>query len=191
MRRYETIIIIDPDLSEEDRSPLFERFEGLIPQLEGMAVEFDEWGVRKLAYEVKKKTRGYYLRLDYCGTGALVDEIERFCRIDDRVLKYMTVLLDKDVDLEALKKAMAEAEAKQAAAVQEEAAAAAVQEEAAAAAVQEEAAAAAVQEETAAAAVQEETTDDEPSATTPVVDEEAAPEAPAAEVNENVIKEGE
>ncbi|MDL1967554.1 MAG: 30S ribosomal protein S6, partial [Deltaproteobacteria bacterium] len=65
-----------------------------------------------LAYEIKKKSRGYYVRLDYCGTGKLVDEMERFFRIDDRVMKYMTVLLDKYADIELLKEEMAKAEVK-------------------------------------------------------------------------------
>ena len=58
----------------------------------------------------RKKKRGYYVRLYYCGTGPLVNEIERFFRIDDRVLKYMTVLLEEDVDLESLKAELARAE---------------------------------------------------------------------------------
>lgn len=111
MRRYETIFIIDPDLSEEGRAPLFERLKDLFPQHNGLLVVIDEWGAKKLAYEIKKKARGYYVRLDYCGTGVLVNEIERFFRIDDRVLKYMTVLLEKDVDVESVKEEMAKAEA--------------------------------------------------------------------------------
>ena len=111
MRRYETIFIIDPEISDENRDLLFDRLRNTILQHDGFLVMFDEWGTRKLAYEIKKKARGYYLRLDYCGTGTLVDEIERFSRIDDRVLKYMTVLLEKDVDLERLKEEAALAEA--------------------------------------------------------------------------------
>ena len=111
MRRYETIFIIDPDLSEEERTPLFERLKDLFPQHNGLLVMVDEWGAKKLAYEIKKKSRGYYVRLDYCGTGILVNEIERFFRIDDRVLKYLTVLLEKDVDVENVKQEMAKAEA--------------------------------------------------------------------------------
>jgi small subunit ribosomal protein S6 len=72
----------------------------------------DDWGTRKLAYEIKKKERGYYVRFDFCGTGAVVDEIERFFRIDDRVLKYMTVLLDKIADIEKIKEEVAAAESK-------------------------------------------------------------------------------
>jgi len=109
MRRYETIFIADNDLSEEDRSPIFEKLKDLIHQHSGLLVMVDEWGSKKLAYEIKKKARGYYVRLDYCGSGILVNEIERFFRIDDRILKYMTVLLDKDVDIEAVKEEIAKA----------------------------------------------------------------------------------
>jgi small subunit ribosomal protein S6 len=110
MRRYETIFIADNDLSEEDRSPIFEKLKDLIQQYSGLLVMVDEWGGKKLAYEIKKKARGYYVRLDYCGSGILVNEIERFFRIDDRILKYMTVLLDKDADIEAVKEEIAKAE---------------------------------------------------------------------------------
>jgi len=111
MRRYETIAILDPDLSEEGRAPVFDRLTQLIPEQNGFLVKLDEWGARKLAYDIKKKSRGYYACIDLCGDGALVNEMERFFRIDDRVLKYMTVVLDKDVDLEAVKAEIAEAEA--------------------------------------------------------------------------------
>jgi small subunit ribosomal protein S6 len=103
MRRYETFVIIDPELSQDQREPLIGRVEELISQMEGFLVLTDDWGERKLAYDIKKKGRGYYVRFDYCGLAPLVNEIERFFRIDDRVLKYMTVLLNGDVDLEKIK----------------------------------------------------------------------------------------
>lgn len=125
MRRYETIFIIDNDLSKEERSPIFEKLKDLIQQHNGLQVMVDEWGTKRLAYEIKKKARGYYVCLDYCGSGTLVNEIERFFRIDDRVLKYMTVVLDKDVDIENVKEEIAKAEeAKAAQAKAEEAKAA-------------------------------------------------------------------
>jgi len=103
MRRYETFVIIDPDLSQDIRDQVVERVEELIAQMDGFLVLTDDWGERKLAYEIKKRARGYYVRFDYCGLSPLVNEIERFFRIDDRALKYMTVLLDKDADLEKVK----------------------------------------------------------------------------------------
>ncbi len=119
MRRYETIIILDPDLSNEERTPVFEKLNDMIPHHGGFLVMNDDWGVKKLAYEIKKKARGYYVRLDYCGTGTLVDEMERFFRIDDRVLKFMTVLLDKNADVERIKEEKARAEAEEAEKIKE------------------------------------------------------------------------
>ena len=116
MKRYETITIIDPDLSDEERAQVLERTTNLIPKEGGFLIMLDDWGNRKLAYEIKKKVRGYYVRIDYCGVGSLVDEMERFFRIDDKILKFMTVLLEKDADAESIKEEMAraksEAEAK-------------------------------------------------------------------------------
>ncbi len=109
MRRYETIVIVDPDIGEEQRTPVFDRIRELVPQKGGLVVEFDEWGSRKMAYEVKKKKRGFYLRVDYCGSGELVNEMERQFRIDDRVLKYMTILQEDDVDMDAIQEKMAQA----------------------------------------------------------------------------------
>ena len=116
MRRYETFVIIDPDLSQDQREPLIARVEELISRMEGFLVLTDDWGERKLAYDVKKKGRGHYVRFDYCGLAPLVNEIERFFRIDDRALKYMTVLLSGDADLEKIK---AEKAAKETAAAEQ------------------------------------------------------------------------
>jgi small subunit ribosomal protein S6 len=110
MRRYETIFIVDNDLPEEERFPISEKLKDLIHQHNGLLVAIDEWGGKRLAYEIRKKSHGYYVRWDYCGSGVLVDEIERFFRIDDRILKYMTVLLGKDIDIDMIKEEIANAE---------------------------------------------------------------------------------
>ena len=113
MRRYETIVIVDPELGEEQREPVFNRVRELIPQQNGLLIKIDNWGTKKLAYEIKKKVRGFYARLDYCGSGPLVDEIERFFRIDDRVLKFMTVMLEEKVDPERIQEEIARAAAQE------------------------------------------------------------------------------
>jgi ribosomal protein S6 len=89
MRRYETFVIVDPDLSQDQRSQVIQRVEELITQMDGFLVFTDDWGERKLAYDIKKRTRGYYVRFDYCGLSQLVDEIERFFRIDDQTKRQL------------------------------------------------------------------------------------------------------
>jgi len=110
MKRYETFVIVDPDVSEDDRNQFLDRLKEVISDQNGTLVLVDEWGSRKLAYEIKKKSRGYYVRLDYCGTGALVDELERLFRIDDRIMKYMTALLSDQLDMEQIQEEIAKAE---------------------------------------------------------------------------------
>ncbi len=113
MRRYETIFIADPDLQEDARKNLFDKFTNLLVQENGILVDFDDWGNRKLAYEIKKKARGHYVCMTYGGDGALVNELERNFRLDDKIMKFMTVLLEKNVkpsDLEQEIAAAAEPE---------------------------------------------------------------------------------
>ncbi len=108
MRRYETIFIADPDIPEEERKALLERLTGIMDSQGAYMVAAEEWGTKKLAYEVKRKKRGYYILLDYCAKGQTVHEMERVMRIDDRVLRYLTVQLSDNVDIETLKKQLAE-----------------------------------------------------------------------------------
>ena len=178
MRRYEQIVILDSDLSEDTRQPVFDRLKELIPQYNGFLIDIDEWGQKKLAYEIKKKPRGYYTQIDFCGFGDLVDEMERFYRIDDRILKYMTVVLEKEADLESIKAEMSEKEAKKA-----EAAAKAAEEEAARQAA--EAAATAVAPETQEAVAEEihQTEMEGPATETAEVQEIAASEPESEEAS--------
>ncbi len=109
MRRYETVAIVDPDVLENERILLFDRIKEIISQKNGSLVELDDWGIKRLAYEIRKKIRGYYIRLDYCGTGLVVDELERFFRINDHVLKFMTIMLSENADVEKIREEIAAA----------------------------------------------------------------------------------
>jgi len=101
IRRYETILLFDIDAGEEAREAFISRSKSLMEQYEGNLLEQDEWGVRKLAYEVRKKTRGYYIRLDYYSKTELISEYERIIRLEDAVMKYITVVLDEAFDPDA------------------------------------------------------------------------------------------
>ncbi|MEW5735624.1 MAG: 30S ribosomal protein S6 [Thermodesulfobacteriota bacterium] len=111
MQRYETIYIIDPDVTEADRQALQARYAAVGEASGGYIVGFDEWGQKKLAYEIKKKIRGFYVRMDYCAQGAQVRELERLMRIDDRILRYLTIQLETGIEVNALKERLAAEEA--------------------------------------------------------------------------------
>ena len=122
MRKYETIFISDPDLQDQARADLFDKVRNIIAKEGGILLNFDEWGNKKLAYEIKKKLRGHYVCATYGGTGELVKELERNFRLSDAVMKFMTILLSDDVTVEQLEREVQEAEdqAKQVAAATEE-----------------------------------------------------------------------
>ncbi|MBE9551057.1 MAG: 30S ribosomal protein S6 [Proteobacteria bacterium] len=98
MKRYETIIITLPDLAPEDRDDVFEKLKALILKEGATIIKFDEWGLKNLAYEIRKQARGHYTCVDYAGGRDLVKELERIMSIDDRIMKYMTVLIDNEFD---------------------------------------------------------------------------------------------
>ena len=189
MRRYETFVICDPDLSTEQRAPVLDRINEQVGKFDGFMVELDEWGSRKLAYMIKKKLRGYYVRLDYCGTSDLVNEMERFFRIDDRVIKYMTVVVDKEPVLEKIKEEIAAAEQQKKEAAEAAAAAAAAAEAKAAeakATAEAEAAAKASEAEAAETSPAEAETAAPADTGAPAEAAEAAPEAQPEEPQKEV-----
>ncbi|MCW8800835.1 MAG: 30S ribosomal protein S6 [Desulfobacter sp.] len=119
MKKYETVFISDPDMSDQAREELLERVKGIIDREKGILLNVDEWGLKKLSYEIKKKLRGYYVCLTYGGTGELVTELERNFRLSDFIMKFMTILITEHVTEESLKE---EAEQAKEAALEKEAA---------------------------------------------------------------------
>ncbi|MFH1146865.1 MAG: 30S ribosomal protein S6 [Pseudomonadota bacterium] len=90
-RQYETIFIAKPEISPDDLKGLGDKIKDIIDQGAGQLGKFEEWGVRRLAYEVRKQNRGFYFFTGYFGSTKLVRELERNLKIDDRVIKYLTV----------------------------------------------------------------------------------------------------
>ncbi len=98
MRNYETIFIINPDLSEEDTKGIIDKVKEIIQTLQGEVLKIDEWGQKKLAYDVKKHSKGYFVLLHFMGTPQILTEIERNLQIMDSVLKHQTVRLDEKAE---------------------------------------------------------------------------------------------
>jgi small subunit ribosomal protein S6 len=96
MRKYETIYIVKPDLAEEDLKSLTDKVQDVIAGNNGDLKRLEDWGVRKLAYAIKKSPRGRYVYLRYDGVETLVAELERRLRLDDRILRYLTVKIEKE-----------------------------------------------------------------------------------------------
>ena len=102
MRHYETLFIVTPDSSEEDLKAVATKIKGVVTGMNGIVASYDEQGRKKLAYSVKKQNKGYYVLMDYVGSADIVSELERNMRLDDRVLKYLTVKLADQVDPDSI-----------------------------------------------------------------------------------------
>lgn len=111
MRRYETTYILRPNLGEDQFTEVIDRTNAIVKNDGGAIINLDRWGTRKLAYEIKKETLGYYVYFDYAAPGTTIKEIERIFRIDDRVLRFLTVKLADSIDEESIAKATEEAAA--------------------------------------------------------------------------------
>jgi len=110
MRRYETIFIVKPNLAEDEIAAITDKTVATIENDGGTILRTSNWGLKKLAYLIQKENQGYYVYIDYAGIPAAVAEIERLFRIDDRILKYLTVKLADTCDPEAVKEELANAE---------------------------------------------------------------------------------
>lgn len=108
MRRYETIFILRPSVTEEEIKKVIETTTTIILDEKGSIIELNKWGMKKLAYLIKKESLGYYVFCDYACTPDAVSEIERKFRIDDLVLKYMTIKLAPAISEEEIASAIAE-----------------------------------------------------------------------------------
>lgn len=91
MRKYETIFILHPELSEDDIKSVITKAQDVISSYKGECFRMDDWGIRKLAYPIKKSARGRYYYLRFDGDSALIAELERRLRLDDKVLRYQSV----------------------------------------------------------------------------------------------------
>ncbi|MBT8360805.1 MAG: 30S ribosomal protein S6 [Deltaproteobacteria bacterium] len=112
MRRYEQIYILRPSLGEDEINSVVENTNQIILSESGSIISNDKWGMKKLAYPIKKELQGYYVFCDFASTPAAVSEMERKFRIDDSVLKYMTVKISDAITAEGISAAQAEAESK-------------------------------------------------------------------------------
>ncbi len=123
MRRYECIYILKPDLPTETIQELGSRFREVIEQNGGRIINEDEWGIKSLAYEVKKFTRGFYVLVDYAAEGGVATELERNFKMLEDVIRFQTVLLDETVSEDSLDELIKSAQEKSKPAPAEEAAA--------------------------------------------------------------------
>ncbi len=93
MRKYEGVFIFLPNLEEENRNKDLDRIKGII-EADGAINNVDEWGLRKLAYEINDLSEGYYVLINFETTPETKDELDRIVKISDNVMRHMIVKED-------------------------------------------------------------------------------------------------
>ena len=102
MREYETTIIVQPEISDEGTAAIFERLEGILADSGSIRLQNESLGKRKLAYEIEKFHKGHYRILRYLDDGAAVKPLERVMRLDESILRFLTIQVAEEVvDVEA------------------------------------------------------------------------------------------
>lgn len=95
MRIYEELFILKPDIAEPDADAIVDQIRQTVTASGGTIDKVDKWGLRKLAYRVGKQAEGFYILVQFSTAGDAVREIERRLRVNDAVLKFLTVRIDE------------------------------------------------------------------------------------------------
>ncbi len=95
MRKMETLLLLSPEQTTEQREQVLSLLSDVITREGGEILAVDHWGMRDLAYPVRKQMRGYYVRFEYMAPSPLVAELERVIRIQDDIFKFISVRLDE------------------------------------------------------------------------------------------------
>jgi small subunit ribosomal protein S6 len=97
IRKYETVILFDTEVSEDTRKEFLAKLSAIIVAYKGEVLKQDDWGTRRLAYTINKKVSAFYTFLFYTGDRGVVEEVERNIKIIDGVLRHMTTLCTAEV----------------------------------------------------------------------------------------------
>lgn len=99
MRTYEHIFIVHPEAVGDDYTAVLDKFKTILTDQGANILKVDEWGARKLAYPVKKQTRGSYVLMIFEAAAEVIAEFERRLRLDEKIIKFQTIVLPKGADI--------------------------------------------------------------------------------------------
>ena len=95
MNNYETVFIVTPVLSDAQVQEVADKFQGGITENGGQIVNCENWGLKKLAYPIQKKTTGFYFLIEFAAEGDIINKLETQYRRDERVIRFLTFKQDK------------------------------------------------------------------------------------------------
>jgi small subunit ribosomal protein S6 len=100
-REYEIIFVARPDVADDDLNTIRNRAASIIGDRAGTILKNEDWGKRKLAYEIDKCNKGHFFLFNFLGGPEMVSELERTLRIDDQILRFLTVKIADRVEVSA------------------------------------------------------------------------------------------
>lgn len=92
MRGYELILIVDPEITEDEVNTVTNKVTETITQIQGRVVKVEKWGKRKLAYKIKKSPKGHYVIIYFMASPQALKELERTLRYNEKVIRYQLIL---------------------------------------------------------------------------------------------------
>ena len=96
LNKYESIYILKADMEKDEMTTLIEKFKTLVESAEGKIESVEEWGTKKLAYPIQKMEQGYYVLMNFEAKPEFIVELERVYKINDNVIKFITVRKDEE-----------------------------------------------------------------------------------------------
>jgi small subunit ribosomal protein S6 len=96
---YESIFIINPNITDEETAGVIKKMQDVVAKQGGEMLKYEDWGKKKLAYEIKKQKRGHYAFFQFKAAPTAVSELERTYKLTDSVIKFITVKLEKELRL--------------------------------------------------------------------------------------------
>ena len=98
---YESIFIINANLSDEETANVIKKMQDVVAKQSGEMTKFEDWGKKKLAYEINKQKRGHYAFFQFKAAPTAVAELERTYKMTDSVIKFLTIKLEKELRVKA------------------------------------------------------------------------------------------
>ena len=95
MNQYETVFILTPVLSDQQMKETVEKFKGILSAGGAELINEENWGLKKLAYPIQKKSTGFYQLIEFKAEPALIDKLEVAYRREERVIRFLTVKMEK------------------------------------------------------------------------------------------------
>ncbi len=97
-KKYETLIILNPDTDESSLNKLIDKIKDVMSKNGAEFINFEDWGARKLSYDIKKLNRGKFVLIHFSAKGSFIKELERNLRIWDECIRFQTVVFTKDIE---------------------------------------------------------------------------------------------